>query len=345
MYKQAEAHQNAGELEQAVTDYLRIASVAPQSPVREVAEFDAATTLMNMKDWDRAADVLLAYRRNYPASKNQFEVTTKLALVYQNSNKTLPAAKEFERVADQSKDPALQKEALNKAAEFYDKAKEYAAAIRIYQRLAHDFPKPVEPALEAYNQLVRLYRETGDEKSRTRALETIVSIDAKAGAERSDRTKYLAAKATFDLTEPVLRAFKDAVLGEPFKKTLANKKRLMQKALEAYGKVADYQIAEMTAATTYEIAGIYYEFSRDLLDSERPKNLNEEELVQYELLLEEQAYPFEEKAISVHEKNLELMTIGVYNQWIAKSLQQLAKLVPVRYARPELEENYFASIY
>ena len=38
------------------------------------------------------------------------------------------------------------------------------------------------------------------------------------------------------------------------------------------------------------------------MNSERPSNLNELELEQYELALEEQIYPFEEKAIKVHEK-------------------------------------------
>jgi hypothetical protein len=71
------------------------------------------------------------------------------------------------------------------------------------------------------------------------------------------------------------------------------------------------------------------------MNSERPKGLSALEQEQYELAIEEQAYPFEEKAITVHESNLELISRGIYNQWIEKSLQKLAVFVPARYAKPE----------
>ena len=62
-------------------------------------------------------------------------------------------------------------------------------------------------------------------------------------------------------------------------------------------------------------------------------------------MLEEQAYPFEEKAISLHKKNIQLLERGIYNDWIAKSIAQLGKLVPVRYAKVEKGEDYVATVY
>ena len=68
------------------------------------------------------------------------------------------------------------------------------------------------------------------------------------------------------------------------------------------------------------------------------------ELEQYELAIEEQAYPFEEKAIQVHESNLKLMSRGVHNVWIEKSLQKLAKSVPARYDKPEETSGIISSL-
>jgi hypothetical protein len=68
------------------------------------------------------------------------------------------------------------------------------------------------------------------------------------------------------------------------------------------------------------------------------------ELEQYELAIEDQAYPFEEKAIAVHEENLKLMSRGVYNEWIDKSLQKLAELMPARYARQEESSGIVSSL-
>jgi hypothetical protein len=109
----------------------------------------------------------------------------------------------------------------------------------------------------------------------------------------------------------------------------------MRSAIDTYSKLVDYQVGEVTAAATFYIAEIYYEFNVALLESERPANLNDEELEQYELVIEDQAYPFEEKAINVHEKNMELLDVGIYNKWIDKSLAKLSVLLPARYAKTE----------
>ena len=64
---------------------------------------------------------------------------------------------------------------------------------------------------------------------------------------------------------------------------------------------------------------------------------------EFELAIEEQAYPFEEKAIAMHKSNLELISRGVYDEWIDRSLQKLAELVPARYDKPEEESAVIAS--
>jgi len=91
----------------------------------------------------------------------------------------------------------------------------------------------------------------------------------------------------------------------------------------------------VTTTSTYRIAEIYNGFGRDLLESERPKGLNEEELEQYDILLEEQAYPFEEKAIEIHQVNAQRAIDGSYDEWVKKSFSALAKLSPVRYDKTE----------
>jgi hypothetical protein len=62
------------------------------------------------------------------------------------------------------------------------------------------------------------------------------------------------------------------------------------------------------------------------------------------MALEETAFPFEEKAIEVHEKNLELMTTGIFNPWIEKSLVKLGGMMPGRYAKFEMSDGLIASI-
>ena len=64
----------------------------------------------------------------------------------------------------------------------------------------------------------------------------------------------------------------------------------------------------------------------------------------YEMIIEEEAYPFEERAIAVHEENFELLAAGVYNPWVQKSLDRLADLMPGRYAKEETSEGFLGTV-
>ena len=73
--------------------------MAPTSKVRANADFDAAALLITEKQWDRAIVVLEGFRRNFPQSPLQPDVTRKLAVAYSESNRPGPAAAEFEQIA------------------------------------------------------------------------------------------------------------------------------------------------------------------------------------------------------------------------------------------------------
>ena len=70
-----------------------------------------------------------------------------------------------------------------------------------------------------------------------------------------------------------------------------------------------------------------------------PPELGPLELEQYEILLEEQAYPFEEQAIALHEANVARTRDAVYDEWVVASFDRLAELMPGRYARMEEGER------
>jgi tetratricopeptide (TPR) repeat protein len=114
----------------------------------------------------------------------------------------------------------------------------------------------------------------------------------------------------------------------------------MDVTIKAMNELVDYEIADVTAAATYYMAETYFDFSRSLTESERPTDLKPAELAEYELALDEEAFPFEEKAIGVHEKNLEMLRAGTRNEWTEKSLGRLGELMPGRYAKRETDSSF-----
>jgi len=345
IYKQGELRAKSGDNAAAVDDFLRVAALAPTSKVRANADFDAAALLIKDKQWDRAIVVLEGFRRNFPQSPLQADVTRKLAVAYTESNHPAEAAVEFERIAQSSGESAdVQREATLQAADLYDKSGNTAKSRSMLESFVKHFPQPLDPAMEARNKLSLIATKLGDTGARDYWLRDIIAADAAAGAARTDRSRALAAKATLALAGPVREEFLRIKLVAPLKKSLAEKRKAMEAALKAYEQAADYQVADVTTAATFESAELYRQLGKDLMSSERPKNLSKDELEQYDVLLEEQAFPFEEKAIKLHEVNAARTKDGTYDEWVQKSFAALAQLNPGRYAKVEIGEQQVESI-
>ena len=345
IYKQGEQKSKSGDSAAAVDDFLRVAALAPTSKVRSSADFDAAALLVTQKQWDRAIPVLEGFRRNFPESPLQADVTRNLAVAYTAANKPGQAAVEFEQISQSPKEtPEVQREATLQAADLYDKAGNAAKSRAMLEAFVKHFPQPLGPALEARNKLSLIAVKAGDYSGRDYWLREIIVADRSAGAGRTDRSRALAAKATLTLAAPAREEFKSIKLVVPLKKSLAEKRKAMEAALKAYEAAADYQVAEVTTAATFESAELYRQLGKDLMSSERPKNLKKDELEQYDVLLEEQAFPFEEKAIKLHEVNTARTKDGTYDEWVQKSFAALAQLNPGRYGKVEIGEQQVESI-
>ena len=344
IYKQGEQAKDAKDYRLAADNFLRIARMAPTSKIRPNAEYDGAAALIELKDWEAATTVLKGFRESFPEHPLQPEVTKKMAYVYRENGRLSLAANEFERIEKEAQDDEIRREALLIAAELYEKDGSQLHTLEVYRRYVEYFPDPVEVNLETRNKIAEILKSQNDRQSYLNELRQIVAIDAAAGNVRTPRTRYLAAKSALVLAESTFDRFMAIKLVQPFEPNLSKKRNLMKTALQNFSQLMDYEIGEFTAAATFYLAEIYTDFNQSLMTSERPKGLNALEQEQYELAIEEQAYPFEEKAITVHESNLELISRGVYNKWIEKSLQRLAEFVPVRYAKQEETSSIIYSL-
>ncbi len=344
IYKQGEQANLLEDYRAAADHFLRIKVLAPTSEIRPAAEYDAGAALMQLEDWSAAAAVLESLRQAYPDNELSRDATRQIAFVYREDGQMSRAAGEYERVAMDAEDPELRRESLLLAGELYEEAKATGRALDVYLRYVDQFPVPIEIAVETRFKVAGLYEEAADEASYHEQLQAIVEIDAAAGEQRTPRVRYLAAQSALVLSERLYARFEEVRLIQPFEQSLLEKQARMDTALAALEKLVDYEVGEVTAAATFYIGEIYFDFSQSLTHSERPTDLTNEEMQDYEMVIEEEAFPFEEKAIEVHEKNLELMASGHFNPWIEKSLDKLADLMPGRYAKFEISSGFIGSI-
>ena len=344
IYKQGEKANQAGDYRTAANHFVRVKQVAPTSKICAAAEYDAGAALLHLQDWTAAAQILDEFRRSFPEHELQKDATKQIAYAYQQAGQLSQSAGEYERVAQESPNPQLRGQALLQAGDLYGQATDPDRALQAYARYVEQFPKPLEAAVETRFKIAEIYRAKGDQDQYRRELADIVHADSAAGSERTDRTRNVAARAALVLSEPIYAQFASLKLAQPFEASLKEKQQSMDAATRTFGALVDYQVGEVTAAATFYIAEIYANFGQSLRDSERPGDLGADALKDYDRQLAEAARPLEDKAVAVHEKNLELMRRGLYNAWTQKSLDRLVALKPATYARTEISSGFLGSL-
>ncbi len=344
IYKQGEQARAAGQARDAVAHFTRVATVAPQSTVRATAQYDAAAALIGLKDWDGATRTLEDFRQRFPNHPLQAEVGNKLAVAYIEKGQWAQAAGEFERIAATNKDPKLARDALWQAAELYEKGGSRAPAAKTYERYLKQYPEQLEPAVEARFRLAGIAKADGNPARELALMKEIFQADQRGGSARTNRTRYLGATAALALAEPAFAEYRKVALVEPLAKQLKLKKAKMEEVLKAYAVASDYGVADVTTAATYHIAVLYQDFGKALMTSQRPKKLSKTELEQYNVMLEEQAFPFEEKSTELHEVNARRAAQGIYDKWVKNSFTALRELRPLRYGKTERSEGVIDAI-
>lgn len=334
IYKQGEVARKEENYVLAAVHFKRVGTKTPTASIVEKADFDVVSSYLAGEVWSEAIPALLHYRKRYPESELQGDVTQGLAVAYIKSGQKGKAASEYLRLADAESDPDTRREITWQAAELYEAGGHVDAALSTYKLFVRRFPEPIDQTVEVQRHIADLYISQGDYRLRDVWLREIIKANETLTGQNA-RVNYLAATAELTMANDSFKSFDKVQLVNPIRQNLARKKELMEDSLAAYARTADYGVADVTTAATYYIAEIYRRFSSELMDSERPDDLNADELEQYEIMLEEQAYPFEEQALDIHESNIRRIADGIYNEWIQKSIHQMAKLMPARYGKEE----------
>lgn len=337
IYKQAEAARTAGDLRTAANGFLRVGQVTPEAAIRETADYDAGAALIGLSAWGEATAVLEAFRSRFPNSPLLTDVDKKLAIAYVKDNKPFQAADAYRRIASRTTETAaVREDAAWQAAKLFDDAGRLTDAAKAYEFYLSDFPVPLDRAIDARRRIADIYKGQGDGYRYLFWLQELIAADEAAGRSRSEHSKSLAAQAALDVGRISARDAARIRLIAPVESSLPQRKAAVEAAIAALEKAAAYGYADITTAATFELGTVYQSFAKALIDSERPRNLSKDEIEQYNILLEEQALPFEEKAITAHEGNLKRVGQGFYDDAIAQSVTALGVLSPAKYGKREV---------
>ena len=345
VYRQGEAAEEIGDTDGAVAHYLRLADIDPGADLAAQGQFDAVAVVEEAGRIDEAAVLLSGFRASFPDHALTAGLEKRLADMYERTGDRHNAAAEYLTLSETAEDSEVRRQSKYRAAELYLELGDEPRAIEQFKGYAHNYEQPLDLNLEAVQQLDLLYQKAGDGKSRRYWLNRKIDIHRKMGTAATERATFLAAEAQYVFAEDERADFEVIRLTHPLPKSLKRKQKALTRTVKAYEAVADYQVARFSTASTYQIANLYASLSSSIMASDRPDNLSELELEQYEILLEEQAFPFEEQAIALHEINMRRSWEGVYDDWVKKSFAELRRLMPARFDKQEIDVAYVESIH
>ncbi|WP_282167944.1 tetratricopeptide repeat protein [Shewanella japonica] len=332
----------------AVKDLKRISTRVPESPYAINGQFEAANILLSQQKWQQAIEVLVPFQQRYPNHEFSATIPAKLAQSYEALEEWELAAEQLLIIVANQPSTELKREAQYTAAEYYLKAGNTEKARLTFRTYARTYPEPFDLAQEVRLKMSGFYQVSNEPNKEYYWYRQILSADKKQRHQAlaiGNREVVIASIAAISLAKAHQQTFKTIKLTAPLNKTLKRKQDEMKLAINYYQQVLDFQQAQYVPQATYELAEMYRQLAADVMDSERPSDLDELALEEYEILLEELAYPFEEKAIEIHISNSQRAWQNIYDQWVGKSFATLTELSPALYNKPEVTHDVIEAIH
>lgn len=320
--------------------YLSAEKASPKQSVKKIALYDAATQYLLAEDWQQSINLLKRFQKVY---KNDIKLykgsQEKVALAYRNMGDTKQAS--FAVLALANNSNKKEKQALLwEAATLFKKDNNTLQYLKAYDYYAKNYPIPLERSLLARQTIADYHLSKNDIKLQKAWLNSIVKNEKKYTKDSNQEANKIAADSSLALAKYALNDYQKLKLTVPLKQSLAKKRKALKTTIKQFSNTLKYTDPHTQTLAAYGLGEIYRDFASSLLNSERPKNLNKEELEEYGYLLEDQAFPFEEKAIKIHRSNFAKTQQGIYNQGIKQSHSALSKLLPFQYDKHEIKTPY-----
>jgi len=299
----ASTYQEVGLFSEAATYHAVLTDSWPKSPHHKDAAYNAVLLRTTVGEHDKAIDSGQKFKKYYPRDESADEVTF----------------------------------LMGKAHEKADKKAEAAALYDAYSRSARSVGSQIEA-------LVRLATvKANDERASSAALDRAIQLYKARKSTVDDRGKYYAAKARYMQGETILKKFQDVKIEgdvKQLKSRLKSKAELLKRAAETFLSTAEIGAAEWTTAALYQIGVTYESFSKALLNSPPPANLNADEKELYQQSIDEFVVPIEERSLEAYESGWhKAIELGIFNSWTAKMREALGRLNSELY--PPLKEQGF----
>jgi len=329
IFKQGETLEAVDDLEGANKLFFALAEEFPKLESAELALFRAAENLRKMEKNQEAAKVYDRIAKVYKTSEHASNALAISAQLFSSIGDWTEAAANFESLYQNHTDAEDAPNFLFKAAKLYEKAKMPDEAARLFAEFSTTFNKDKRVAEALFREAEALMELNKVDLAKEKYSKTW-------DCESSEAGDPYRAKAALALGKLRLDDYEKIRLVGDLETALTTKEALLNEALEYLTKAASLPYSETLTEALFRTGGAFEHMKVALLESERPAGLSDEELEEYQFLLEEKAFPLEEQAVNFYRKGADsAIKNNAYNEWVDEIFMRLEKLIPWAYQRTE----------
>ena len=334
VYSRGEQAAERGRVDEALGHYERVGDLAPGRDVAAMAAFDRGAVLLEAGRWESAVTALSGFSEQYGGHELSARVPEMLVHAHYESGDQGAAADQLLSQEPDGESRSAYWQRRLRAAGYYREGGEIEEAISLYEAYVTDGADHFgdhEFRQERRRDLAELYTDLGEKHSASSWHQRL--LEAEVDTAGTPRSQHLAGRSALHLGRESAQEMAVIRLEAPLNESLGRKREALETAMDYLQQAESYGFAETVTESTWRMGELYRELAQDVLDSERPEGLTDLQAEQYELLLEEEAYPFEEQAIDLHQRNQRRIREGHWTPWVERSLEALAELYPARYER------------
>lgn len=324
-----------GEHAAATTHFLNVYSIMKESSLAEDALASVGSIYLQTGNKSGFHTILDIMKTNYPSGKASLTLLMEAGKTFEEKGANEEAAEMFEKAAAHAGSGAGERrKLLLKTADMLGKAGE---PDKIKTLIDSGTEAGHITAQDKPSFLFRLAMAELASGSEDKAYSTLKALS------KDKLDPFHAAKAAFAASDMKLDEYLKTKIKDPVTASFKKKESKMKELLDGYGAAIKSGYAEFIAPGFYNMGMILEDFKDSLLSSSRPSDLSDEELKEYDYLLEEKVYPLEEEAVRAYRGSLKAsFEHGELegNGYAEKALSKLAVLRPALYKRDILSKEF-----
>jgi len=346
LYNAGVIYEKTGDSTLSIRSYRTMLTKYPKSKHSASAMFRVAVNYEQRLDFDGALYFYEEITKKYPTSEFATDSEYNAYRLRRGRRDYYRAAEHLMKYQAKTRVAKEKSSAILTSAWLYEKGGDSKKALDTYQLYIVKNPKDLDGVMKARIASGNILFANGKYQQAAIEYEKATHFFKISGSPTTGSAVDYDAEARFKMLGELNAKYnsikiKSTDSGKTIKENYDKKEVVLQKLAEEYLKVVELGSAQWSVASLYMIGAAFQGFANFLYEAPVPAELNNEELVsEYKRQIEQQAMPFEDKAIEYYERCIEESArLKLVNDWTRLAKNRMSELNPDQYYYGKIEET------